>query len=89
LPIRFALLSYDIIKALPRLKGHKLIRAVAFANATAFFVTIKLTKIRRCTYTWYHVLTFSLAISTTVIAFLNDMKIKKLEKRIEELERNK
>ncbi|WP_268807972.1 hypothetical protein [Lysinibacillus mangiferihumi] len=32
---------------------------------------------------------FSLAISTTVIALLNDMKIKKLEKRVVELERNK
>ncbi|WP_339258277.1 hypothetical protein [Lysinibacillus sp. FSL K6-3209] len=32
---------------------------------------------------------FTFAIATSVIALLNDMKIKKLEKRVEELERNK
>ncbi|POZ56178.1 hypothetical protein MKY08_12030 [Lysinibacillus sp. FSL M8-0337] len=32
---------------------------------------------------------FTFAIAATVIALLNDMKVKKLEKRIEVLERNK
>ncbi|MFJ7734613.1 hypothetical protein ACIQXF_22530 [Lysinibacillus sp. NPDC097231] len=32
---------------------------------------------------------FTFAIAALVVALLNDMKIKKLEKRIEELERNK
>ncbi|MFJ7839231.1 hypothetical protein ACIQXG_07115 [Lysinibacillus sphaericus] len=32
---------------------------------------------------------FTFAMAATVIALLNDMKVKKLEKRIEVLERNK